>query len=98
MFNCFGGTLMKKIAFAFAAAGLLSLAACGPKNDASANLENAADNLDAAADNLSGNSADLVENAADNVHAMADNAADANASGGTSDPATAANVAVGNAL
>ena len=89
---------MKKIVFAVAAAGLFSLAACGDKNAASANLENAADNMDAMADNMSGNGEAMMENAADNMHAMADNAADANAMGGTDNPATAANVAAGNAM
>ena len=94
-----GGTLMKKIAFAVAAAGLLSLAACGDKNAASANLENAADNMDAMADNATTPAGEaMMENAADNMHGMADNAADANAMGGTDNPATAANVAAGNAM
>ena len=90
---------MKKIAFAVAAAGLMSLAACGGhKNEASNNLEMAADANDQVADNLSGNAADMVQNVADNQHAMADNAADANATGATDNPATAANVAVGNTV
>ena len=89
---------MKKIALVAVAAGLLSLSACNKPNEASANLEATADNMDDAADNMSGNSADMMENAADNMHAMADNAADANAMGATDNPATAANVAAGNAM
>lgn len=90
---------MKKILIAtVAAASLISLGACGKNNDnpAAANLEAAADNMDDAADNLSGNAEDMVENQADNLHAMADNADDANSTGATDNPATAANVAMGN--
>ncbi|WP_425229603.1 hypothetical protein [Sphingomonas sp.] len=86
---------MKKIVFAVAAAGLLTLGACNKhdENPAAANLENAADTNDAVADNLSGNAADAVQNLADNQHAMASNAADA---GPAANPAVQANVAAGN--
>ncbi|WP_375393323.1 hypothetical protein [uncultured Sphingomonas sp.] len=91
---------MKKIAIAaVAAAGLLTLGACGQKNEASTNLESAADNLDAAADNATtDNGQAIIQNEADNLHAAADNAADADKNGSTDNPATAANVAAGNAV
>ena len=91
---------MKKFAIAaVAAAGLLTLGACGQKNDASANLEAAADNMDAMADNATTeNGQDMMQNEADNMHAMADNAADADKNGATDNAAVAANVAVGNAI
>lgn len=92
---------MKKFAIAaVAAAGLISLGACGKNNNnpAAQNLEAAADNMDDAADNMSGNAEGMMENQADNMHAMADNADDANATGATDNPATAANVAAGNAM
>ena len=75
---------MKKFAIAaVAAAGLLTLGACGKTDDnpAAQNLEAAADNLDEAADNAT----------TENGEAILEN-------GATDDPATAANVAAGNAI
>ena len=93
---------MKKIAIAaVAAAGLLTLGACNKHDDnpAAQNLEAAADNMDEAADNAAtDNAQDVIQNQADNLHAMADNAADADKNGATDNPATAANVAAGNAV
>ena len=94
---------MKKFAIAaVAAAGLLTLGACNKAGDnpAAQNLEMAADNMDAMADNAATENGEaMMENAADNMHAMADNAADANdTTGATDNPATAANVAAGNAM
>ncbi|WP_375392788.1 hypothetical protein, partial [uncultured Sphingomonas sp.] len=97
-----GSIRMKKIAIAaVAAAGLLTLGACNKHDDnpAAQNLEAAADNLDEAADNATTeNGGAMLDNAADNLHAMADNAADASDNGATANPATAANVAAGNAM
>lgn len=92
---------MKKIAFAVAAAGLLTLGACNKHDDnpAAQNLEAAADANEAMADNATTEAGEAaLENVADNQHAMADNAADAGDTGATNNPATAANVAAGNAI
>lgn len=94
---------MKKIAIAaVAAVGLVSLGACNKAGDnpAAQNLEAAADNMDAMADNAATEGQEAVlENSADNLHAMADNAADADDdTAATTNPATAANVAAGNAM
>ena len=93
---------MKKIAIAaVAAAGLLTLTACGggAENPASQNLEMAADNMEDMADNAATeNAGEAMEAQADNLEAMSENAADASANGSTDNPATAANVAAGNAM
>ncbi|WP_419809611.1 hypothetical protein [Sphingomonas sp.] len=92
---------MKKIAFAVAAASLLTLGACNKHDDnpAAQNLEAAADANDAMADNATTEAGqDAIQNVADNQHAMADNAADATDTGATNNPATAANVATGNMM
>lgn len=73
---------MKKIVFAAAAAGLMSLAACNnaavEENAVVQNLEDTADNYDAMADLTSNEVAeDVLENAADNVEAVAENVEDA---------------------
>ena len=92
---------MKKIVFAVAAAGLLTLGACNKADDnaAAQNLEAAADANEAMADNATTEAGEAVlDNLADNQSAMADNAADASDMGATNDPATAANVAAGNTV
>ncbi|MHA3840028.1 hypothetical protein ACX0GZ_02230 [Sphingomonas aestuarii] len=73
---------MKKIVFAAAAAGLMSLAACNnaavEENAVVQNLEDTADNYDAMADMTSNEVAsDMYENMADNAEAMAENDEDA---------------------
>ena len=79
---------MKKIAFAFAAAGLLSVAACSQSPEAAAvennadmladNLEMQADNMEDMADNATtDNAATAMENSADNLETAADNVRDA---------------------
>lgn len=91
---------MKKLTFVLAAAGLMTLAACGSKTPAenvsdntSAALENTADNLDAAADNATtAMGENALSNAADNAH----NAADAAEAAG--DNNMAVNAAQANAM
>ncbi|NIJ25143.1 hypothetical protein [Sphingomonas japonica] len=75
---------MKKIVFIAAAAGLMSLAACGQgtpeeqAGDAMAdNLEMQADNMEMMADNATTEAGEMMyDNAADNLEMMADNADD----------------------
>ena len=75
---------MKKIVFVAAAAGLMSLAACGqgtPTENAgdmmAENLEMQADNMEAMADATSNEAAAaMLENGADNLEEAADNADD----------------------
>lgn len=73
---------MKKIVLVAAAAGLMSLAACGnpavEENAVVQNLEDTADNYDALADATSNEVAeDIFENVADNFEAAAENVEDA---------------------
>lgn len=75
---------MKKIVLVAAAAGLLSLTACGSNTPAENAADAQADNLEATADNLEDladnatteASEDALENQADNFHAAADNVED----------------------
>ena len=73
---------MKKIVFAAAAAGLMSLAACNnaavEENAVVQNLEDTADNYDAMADMTSNDVAEeMMEAQADNAEMMAENVEDA---------------------
>lgn len=73
---------MKKIVFAAAAAGLMSLAACNnaavEENAVVQNLEDTADNYDAMADMTSNDMAEeMLEAQADNAEMMAENVEDA---------------------
>jgi phosphosulfolactate synthase (CoM biosynthesis protein A) len=84
-FGLLGSTRMKKIVLVAAAAGLLSLTACGSNTpaenaaDAQAdNLEMMADNMEDMADNATTEASEAaLENQADNLHEAADNVEDA---------------------
>ena len=73
---------MKKLSFVLAAAGLMTLAACGSNETPAENaveakaaaIENTADSLEAAADNATNESTEAaLENTADNLHDAASN-------------------------
>lgn len=61
---------MKKLSFVLAAAGLMTLAACGettPTENAAENVEDVAANAEDVIENISENAADAIENVADNA-------------------------------